>query len=91
MLTSFLPLIRSGPLLEVLPLPSVTEHSNVPTKLEILLPERTYVVETVNLLMTGSASIKVVPVIIGTSLLVHWTDVTNPPRTMHVNCSDWRE
>ncbi len=71
MLTNFLPLIRIGPLLEVLPLPSVTEHSNVPTKLEILLPERTYVVETANLSMTGPASIKVVPVIIGILFLVH--------------------
>ncbi len=40
------------------------------TKLEILLPERTYVVETANLSITGPASIKLVPVIIGTLLLV---------------------
>ncbi len=71
MLTNCLPLIRNGPLFEILPLPSVTEHSKVPIKLEILLPERTYVIETANLSMTGSASIKVVQVIIGTLLLVH--------------------
>ena len=91
MLSNFLPLIWSGPLLEVLPLPSVTEHSNVPAKLEALLPERTYVVETANLSMTGLASIKVVPVIIGILFLVHRIDVTNPPRIVHINCSDWRE